>query len=473
MRTILLAGLLLIVVTTAGCGSGMRSPPRLRVTPAASVEDQPIRIRFDGLRRLQGVWLELRSTDANGTLFVSRAAFGADEHGVIDLARAAPLIGSTYSGVWQMGLLTSMAAPNARPLTDYRWGSGPRRFVLTAISASQPIASTTFVRRFRQGTCTTVRATVAGDGFVGTLYAPAGARRQAAVLAIGGEEGGGGSSGLGERLAAHGIPALVVGYFRAPGLPDRLKHIPLEYFRTALEWLDRRAEVDASRVSVLGTSYGSQAALLLGARYPGLVHGVAALVPSSVVTCGTIGGGRGGFRSHACIGSPWTVAGKPLPYTAVLNEPQPADSPQAVIPVEDIPAPVFLACGGRDQIWNSSATPARSWRGGGLTAANRRSSTPTRRPATSSARPAWSTSRARWHGISSCPQTNAAAKTSGPGCSRSSTRLDHAKALSPVSARPISSFWIWLVPSYSVVTRASRRYLPTGYSSTYPYPPCA
>ena len=39
-------------------------------------------------------------------------------------------------------------------------------------------------------------------------------------------------------------------------------------------------------------------------------------------------------------------------------------------------------------------------------------------------------------------------------------------AFSPVSARPISSFWIWDVPSYSVVTRASRRYLPTGYSST-------
>jgi hypothetical protein len=35
----------------------------------------------------------------------------------------------------------------------------------------------------------------------------------------------------------------------------------------------------------------------------------------------------------------------------------------------------------------------------------------------------------------------------------------------PVSARPISSFWIWLVPSYSVITRASRNSLPTGYSS--------
>src|SRR5260221_5079545 len=40
--------------------------------------------------------------------------------------------------------------------------------------------------------------------------------------------------------------------------------------------------------------------------------------------------------------------------------------------------------------------------------------------------------------------------------------LAHVKAFSPVSARPMSSFWIWLVPSYNVVTRASRRYLPPG-----------
>ena len=351
MRTILVAGLLLAVVA-AGCGGRSSPALSLRVTPAVSVEDQPISIRFDGLRRLQGVWLELRSTDAGGTVFVSRAAFGADEHGVLDLARAKALTGSTYSGVWQMGLLTSLTAPNAAPLADYRWGRGPRRFVLTAISASRTIATATFVRRWRQGTYSTVRATVAKDGFAGTLYAPRGARLQSAVLAIGGEEGGG-SSWLGERLAAHGIPALVVTYFDAPGLPSRLTNIPLEYFATALEWLDRRPEVDASRVSVLGDSYGSQAALLLGVHYPSLVHGVAALVPSSVVTCGTIGAGRGGFRAHACIGSPWTIGGSPLPYTTVLNEPRPSRSPRAVIPVDRIPAPVFLACGGHDQVWDS------------------------------------------------------------------------------------------------------------------------
>ncbi len=339
MRAILIAGLLLAVVT-AGCGGGSHRAPHLQVTPAVSVEDQPVSIRFDGLRRLQGVWLELRSTDARGVVFVSRAAFGADEQGVLDLDRAAPLTGSAYSGVWPMGLVTSMTAPNAAPLTDYAWGTTPRRFVLTAISASQPIASTTFFRRWRPGAVTTVRRTVAADGFVGTLYAPAGARHEPAVLAIGGEEGGAGSSWLGERLAAHGFPALVVGYFHAPGLPDRLQNIPLEYFRTALEWLERRPEVDASRVSLLGFSYGSEAALLVAAHDPGLVHAVAALVPSSVVTCGTIGAGRGGFRSHECLGSPWTLAGKPL-------------APRTVIPVGRITAPVLLACGGRDQVWSS------------------------------------------------------------------------------------------------------------------------
>jgi dienelactone hydrolase len=353
MRTTLLACLLLAVVT-AGCGGASHSVLRLQVTPAISVEDQPLRIRFEGLRRLQGVWLELRSTDAKGNVFVSRAAFGADEAGVLDLARARPLAGSAYSGgPWQMGLVASMAAPNGLAFTDYVWGSAPRRFVLTASSASQTIASATFVRRWRQGTYTTVRATVGHDGFLGTLYAPAGARRREAVLAIGGEEGGVGSRWLGERLAAHGIPALVVGYFHAPGLPERLKDIPLEYFRAALAWLDRRPEVDAQRVSLLGVSYGSEAALLLAAHYPNLVHGVAALVPSSVVTCGTIGAGRGGFESHACIGSPWTLAGKPLAYAAVPNKLQPAVDPHAVIPVERIRSPVFLACGGRDQIWNS------------------------------------------------------------------------------------------------------------------------
>ena len=36
-------------------------------------------------------------------------------------------------------------------------------------------------------------------------------------------------------------------------------------------------------------------------------------------------------------------------------------------------------------------------------------------------------------------------------------RTRYTNALWPVRCRPMMSFWIWLVPSYRVVTRASRR----------------
>ena len=42
----------------------------------------------------------------------------------------------------------------------------------------------------------------------------------------------------------------------------------------------------------------------------------------------------------------------------------------------------------------------------------------------------------------------------------------HVSALIPVAARPMISFWICEVPSYRVVTRTSRNYRSTGWSST-------
>ncbi len=342
----------LVALFAAGCGAS-HSRVRLRVSPADAVEDQAVRIEVDGLAPHQQVRLGLRSTDAKGVAFASRASFVADGKGVVDLARAAPLPGGSYAAVWPMGLLTSMSGPVATPFAFYWWGEGPQKFVLTVTSKGRTIATGNFLRRFVRGRYTEVQATVAHQGFEGTFVAPAEARRKAAVLAFGGSEGGPGSRYEAARLAAHGIPALVIGYFHAPGLPDKLKNIPLEYFRTALQWLEHRPEVDPKRVSVFGISYGSEAALLLGVHYPKLVHGVAALVPSSVVTCAIVGAGRERSTGPACLGSPWTLNGKPLPHTAVLNNPKPWDNPQAVIPVERVQAPVFLACGTQDSIWSS------------------------------------------------------------------------------------------------------------------------
>jgi dienelactone hydrolase len=323
----------------------------IAVTPRSSLEDQPIDIRVDGLRPKQGVYVTLSSRDAKGVAFTARAAYAADGDGRLDLATAAPLKGSSYSGVWRMGLLTSMTAPSAAPHTVYWWnGSRALRFRLGVASAGRTIAAATFARRFSEAPISVRRLDVAHDGFDGQLYVPAGARRRPAVLAFGGSEGGDDGAWDGAQLAAQGIPTLFIGYFHAPGLPDKLVDIPLEYFRRALEWLDRQPSVDPARVSVFGVSYGSEAALLLGVHYPQLVHGVAALVPSDVVTCGIDGAGR---NTGNCLGSPWTLHGTPLPHTLERNEPHPLDEPAAAIPVERIRAPVLLACAGRDQEWSS------------------------------------------------------------------------------------------------------------------------
>ena len=60
----------------------------------------------------------------------------------------------------------------------------------------------------------------------------------------------------------------------------------MEYFTKALEVLRAQPGVDPRHVLVAGESRGGEAALLLGAHFPGAVNGVIAGVPSSVVNPG-------------------------------------------------------------------------------------------------------------------------------------------------------------------------------------------
>lgn len=334
------------------------APVKLRVTPARSVEDQPIDIRLSGLTPRERVTLTLRSTDAKGVRWSSDAVYVADAHGVVDTRRSPSREGS-YDGAWPMGLIASMTptAPGRRgSVPEYFWPGATRAeaFSLSATAGGRPIASARFRRAWGNVPQVEKDETVRSAGFVGSFFAPRGALRRAAVLVFGGSEGGLSTWLLASRFAADGYPALALAYFDAPGLPQKLEDIPLEYFRHALQWLDRQPQVDPQRAAVLGISRGSEAALLLGVHYPALVHGVLALVPSSVVNCGIEGAGK---RS-GCIGPAWTLGERPIPYTrefGTTHPTRPTDVPAAVIPVERIRAPLLLACGGADSVWDSCA----------------------------------------------------------------------------------------------------------------------
>jgi dienelactone hydrolase len=199
----------------------------------------------------------------------------------------------------------------------------------------------------RQTDLTTHELTVDDDGFAGTLVLPERDGPRPAVLLLGGSEGGRPII-TAEGLADAGYVSLALAYFDAPGLPDELSGIPLEYFETALRWLGQQPEVDPDHVLVWGASRGGEAALLVGATYTDLVDGVVAAVPANVVTCGL----------PACDRSAWTLDGEELPYVDDFRSGYYEMHPEAEIPVERIAGPVLVTCGGRDQVWPSCAMSA-------------------------------------------------------------------------------------------------------------------
>lgn len=318
---------------------------RVTVTPESSLFDQPVHIVVHDVPPDSRVNVTLRSTDSDRHSFTSGAVFRSTGSGTVDLATAPALDGS-YLGVNPMGLIQTLQAATGPP-TLYFWaGPRPQGFYVTVADGGSTVAAGQF-RRTGAATGVTVRQeAIAATGFYGQFWRPpAGRSPRPAILEFGGSEGGLSGQLLGAALASAGYPTLDVAYFNEPGLPQQLKDIPLEYFARALRWLARQPGVLARRIWVSGGSRGSEAALLLGAYYPSLVHGVIASTPSDAAICSYPG----------CTGPAWTLHGKPLPYTRLIDDPAPTDDPAAVIPVQKIRGPVFLDCGTADKVWTSCA----------------------------------------------------------------------------------------------------------------------
>jgi dienelactone hydrolase len=352
--TVASLGVLLLLAADAGGVERGRSSAgetggavSVTVSPRVSLEDQRLDIVVRGLSAKQHVTIGLRSVDARGVRWTSSASFVAGADGVVDVARSAAQAGG-YTGVWAMGLVSALrpVAAVAAP-TLYFWRrASPLSFSVSVMSAGHVLAHGRFERGISRIPLRTRTLTPARNGFFGIYFAPRiTSGRVGAVLSFGGSAGGIDTL-LAGALAAHGYASLALAYFKEPGLPQTLQRIPLEYFVRAIRWLRHQPGVDPSAITVLGISRGSEAALLLGADFPTLVRAVVAAVPSDVALCGTT-------AVPVCAGPAWILNARPVPYTTQFDNPTPTDVPAAVIPVERIRGPVFLACAGNDQVWAS------------------------------------------------------------------------------------------------------------------------
>lgn len=206
-----------------------------------------------------------------------------------------------------------------------------------------------------------VRETTLTDS-EGILLEPEGATSGVLVLS--------GSSGRIETdrcrmLASHGVAAASIRYFGGPGQPGEARLIPLETFDDALADLHARYQ----RLVVLGTSWGAQAALLLGTLHPE-IDAVVGISPTYVSWAG--------LSDERPQRSSWTLRGEQVPFVpfddeAIEDAVKEADGelpsyceaylsalekyadrvPAATIPVERIAGDVVMVAGGGDALWPS------------------------------------------------------------------------------------------------------------------------
>jgi dienelactone hydrolase len=328
---------------------------------------EPFVVRASGF--IPGEEITLRaSANLRGALYTSEAVFAADAAGAIDTSVLAPVRGA-YASVDADGLMWSMTASKAKPDVEL-WG-----FHVDAIASGDdpaPLASATLSRWYTGPGV--VRTPVGDGGLVGVFYADPSAGKQPVIVAFGGSEGGLDSGeGLAAFWGSRGYAALGLAYFAAPGLPDYLTEIPLEYFAKAFAWLDARPEADATRLAVMGGSRGGELALLLGATFA-RVGAVVADVPSGVswgapktanseTASWTFGGAKIPWLAYATDVAPaqWkafdgTTAESDRPqFEASIARATPAELEAASFAVEKTNGPILMLAGGDDQIWPSCA----------------------------------------------------------------------------------------------------------------------
>ena len=301
-----LSALALAGANSAGALPG--SALALVISPSHALVDQPVDVRLTGLRPGRKVTLQATTRDAFGRVWRSRLVYTSGRGGIVD----------THSNMKLFWSLRPVKSPRAA--AHFRPPLGEAAVHLRAFVAGRAVASATLLRRVRAANVIRKETTLAHEGFVGEYFSPTSASPAPAVLRIGGAAGGHNPVPA-ALLASHGYPTLALGYFREPGLTRTPKQIPFEYFAKALRWLAGQPGVEPGRIIVLGVSLGGEAALLLGASYPDLVHGVIGCAPLSQVS-----------------GS-WTIGGRTIPYGEIR--------------VERIAGPALVTGGDKDAVWPS------------------------------------------------------------------------------------------------------------------------
>jgi hypothetical protein len=259
----------------------LKNKPEISITPLKTLIDQPLEIVISNLPPNQQITLNATLKDSGNNIWRSSALFEADNKGIVDVAKQAPISGS-YKGLDPMGLLWSMLPINNKA-SHFMLGSNGLE-ILFSVKIKNKIEAEKTIKR-SLASANIEKRSIREDGLVGTLFFPRNMQKLPGIIVVPGSSGG--ISELNAQLlASHGYVVFALGYFGVNGLPKMLENIDLGYFKKAISWLKKQEQVKANSIALLGDSRGGELVLLIASVFPRDVNAVVAYVPSSVVNGG-------------------------------------------------------------------------------------------------------------------------------------------------------------------------------------------
>lgn len=348
------------------------SKQRIEISPSTSMADERVQICLHNFNPKATVTIRAETRDDSNYHWESHVTIQVDEKGYADLSACKPHSG-TYNEPDSMGLFWSMKPdPKTEKSSLFsKTGVNPTRVTLTAEQNGAIVAKATCLRLFVSPD--TEMTDIKERGLAGKFFTPKEPGRYPGVIVLEGSAGGVvWSEQMASLLASHGYAALALAYFHYEGLPSDLVNIPLEYFETAIEWMEQQESVIPGKVAVSGISRGGELVLLLGATFP-KIRCVIAYVPSNAVL-GPFTDDPKEAQSNA-----WTFGRKGVPRIKRRENPDEVDEvynrepialtpwflanfdfgavkdvSDGAIPVENTNGAVLMITGRDDRMWPSS-----------------------------------------------------------------------------------------------------------------------
>ena len=204
------------------------------------------------------------------------------------------------------------------------------------------------------------------EGFEAVLY-PGDGRKDKVMIVMSGSDGGMTlTKQESDFYHKNGIPALALALFKTKQTPKELSCVPVEFVEKAIVWLKKQGY---QQVGIDGTSKGSEMALVAASLFSDLSC-VIVCVPSHFVSEGLTGSGKNKAPSGT---SCWSYRGRELPYAPyrsrtfnilqmfmrekemhIITFNRDKDiTPEILIPIENIKAPVLMLSSTHDEVWPS------------------------------------------------------------------------------------------------------------------------